>query len=217
MSILLYCVAEKGASSHGVLSGVKGLPVLCIEHSGVEAFYSQHVQDEDWSTPSLEETAKKFHGVLRQLFQERAVIPFRFPTLLKDEESLREHLARAASQYLAQILKFADDVQMEAMFSETAHAATVGETSGAEYLRQKQKREAAFASAVAALQGFTGTLVGDWKQRHTRSGLRLFALVKRNAVSEFLERMQRFGVPSGFTVRVTGPWPVTEFLELKQD
>lgn len=217
MSILLYCAAERDKGSHGALAGVKGLPVLCTEHSGIEVFYSQHVHDENWTTPSLEQTAKQFHAVLRQLFQNRAVIPFRFPTVLKDQESLREHLAGAAGEYAAQIRKFADDVQMEAMFSETAHAAIVGETSGTEYLRQKQKRDAAYGSAIAALQGFAGTLVGDWKQKQTPSGIRLFALVKRTAVSGFLQRMQSFGVPSGFTIRVTGPWPVTEFLELKQD
>jgi hypothetical protein len=54
--------------------------------------------------------------------------------------------------------------------------------------------------------------VADWRERKTAGGIRLFALVPRSALTQFKKKLAGLTIDSELMVRVTGPWPATEFL-----
>jgi hypothetical protein len=53
----------------------------------------------------------------------------------------------------------------------------------------------------------------DWRQRPSKDGVRVFALIDRNQVTNFRSMMRNTPVPLNFSVRASGPWPVSEFIE----
>lgn len=200
------------------MPGVGGCRVFGIEHSGVVLFCSQNPGSDAWAKLALADSVKHFHAVLRQVFANQAILPFRFPTIVADEKEAEDHLRKEAAQYAAQLRRFHDDCQMEVVITDKSAGESNGRSkSGTEYLREKQKREERLRLAADAIRNLSTEFASDWKQRHTRNGLRLFALVKRDSVPQFLDRMRAFSVPPGLEARVTGPWPVTEFAEMKQD
>src|SRR6185312_15844811 len=218
MSILLYCAAQKRDAGNATMPGVGGCPVFGIEDSGIILFCSPNPGSDAWAKPALSDSVKQFHAVLRQVFANQAILPFRFPTILADEDEARDHLRKEAAQYGAQLRRFADDAQMEVVITDRSAGESNGRSrSGTEYLREKQKREERLRLAADAIRKLSTEFAGDWSQRHTPGGLRLFALVKRDTVPRFLDGIRTFSVPPGLDVRITGPWPVTECAEMKQD
>jgi hypothetical protein len=65
----------------------------------------------------------------------------------------------------------------------------------------------------AKLRATLSAVSQDWRERPSKEGIRAFALVNRNQISEFRKIMLNTSVPREFTVRVSGPWPVSEFIE----
>ena len=216
MSILLYCVVLKSGLRQPS-SGVAGLPVSCSECNDVVALFSKGASAEAWTGAPLRESAQEFHRALQQVFTGGAIIPFRFPTLMKDEEELLAYLQENAALYSSSLQRFESSVQMEAVISYSdLTSGTAVKTSGTEYLRSRQKHSEELHVIANKLRDCAGDVARDWRERSVQNTLRLFALLDRNSVSEFKDRLRGFGVPAGLTVRVTGPWPVTEFLELNK-
>ncbi len=216
MSILLYCVAAKsGLPQAG--TGVAGLPVLCSECDNAVAFYSKGVSAEAWAGAPLRESARQFHRVLQRIFENKAIIPFRFPTLMENDEELAAHLRENLTSYSELLQRFHNSAQMEAVISYSdASRPSAAISSGTEYLRAKQERSEKLQSVVAQLQRLAGGIVGEWRDRSIQNTVRAFALLDRGSVPEFKDKLRAFAVPAGLTVRVTGPWPVTEFSNVNQ-
>lgn len=216
MPILLYCIIAESASSD-VGAGVAGLPVLHCKEAGLDALFSRDTSAENWTAAPLKESAREFHKVLHRAFTSHAIVPFRFPTLMRDEEELSSHLRDNAAEYSTRLKKFADSVQMDISIActETASPAAA-HASGAEYLRTRQKQSDNLEMVAKQIQELAGDTAQAWRDRPASNNLKLFAILDRAALVAFHERLKRFPVPPNFTVRVSGPWPVTEFLELKQ-
>src|SRR5207248_632773 len=68
-------------------------------------------------------------------------------------------------------------------------------------------------TSALELQRATGAFATEWRQRLTKSELRSFALVERSVVPAFRESIAQAVLPPSVKVRVSGPWPVTEFLD----
>jgi len=216
MSILLYCITEEFASSD-VGSGVAGRPIRRCTQAGVEALFSENTSAESWTGASLKQSAREFHNVLHRAFAAHAVVPFRFPTLMRDEQELSTHLQESAAEYAAQLRKFRDSVQMSITitYTEPISPAT-SHASGAEYLRSRQNQFDELQFIAKQIHELASETVQSWRDRPPSSTLKLFSLVNRDSVDAFRERLNRLSVPQSLNVRVSGPWPVTEFLELKQ-
>ena len=214
MSILLYCVTEKNALPN-LGTGVGGLPVLCCEQDEIAALFSDGTSGVSWTGASVNESARRFHRVLHRIFESRAIIPFRFPTLMANEEELGAHLRVNVAEYSSQLKKFANSVQMDVSIAE-ADSRAADQTSGAEYLRARQKRLANFQAVAKQVQELASEAAQGWCERPASNGLKLYALVDRASVAALHERLKEISVPANMSVRATGPWPVTEFLDLKQ-
>lgn len=215
MSILLYCITTESASAD-VGPGVAGVPVLRCTEAGLNVLFSQNTSAENWTGASLKQSAREFHNVLQRAFATHAIVPFRFPTLMDGEDELVTHLRQNGAEYSAQLKKFENSVQMDISIAWLKPHSATPQTSGAEYLRTRQKESDDFAAVAKQIQELTGEKAQEWHNRPASNGLKLFALLNRGSIAAFHERLKKFSVPSNLTVRVSGPWPVTEFLELTQ-
>lgn len=216
MSILVYCMAEQSAW-HNVGSGVAGRPVLHCTQGGVDALFSQNTSAESWTGASLKQSAREFHNVLHRAFATHAIVPFRFPTLMQDEDELAAHLRDNAAEYVVQLKKFEHSTQMDVSIHEPEPVSPHPlPASGADYLRARQRRSDVLEGIAKQIQELAAETATSWRDRPASNALKLFALVHRDSVDAFRERLKRLSVPQRLNVRVSGPWPVTEFLELKQ-
>jgi hypothetical protein len=216
MSILLYCITEQSESSD-VGPGVAGLPVLVYKEAGLDAMFSRNTRAESWTGASLKRSAREFHNVLHRAFSSRTIVPFRFPTLMRDEAELAAHLRDNAPEYSAQLQKFERSAQMDISITHVERTSLgTSRGSGAEYLRTRQKRSDELQGVAKQLQQLASETARSWRDRLASDHLRLFALVDRTDVAAFRERLKKLSVPQSLNIRVSGPWPVTEFLELKQ-
>jgi Gas vesicle synthesis protein GvpL/GvpF len=210
MALLLYCVADRSAS-YPTMIGVSGSPVVRLEHSEVTLFYSEEADSNRWLRAPLKKSAEEFHGVQQELFRTAAIIPFRFPTILGDQEKLREHLHQRSAEYKSLLCRFRTSVQMDIMVTDSMPPAD--RPSGAQYLRDRQIRHRRLEQFAADIRQRANGVVEDWRQRSLANGLRCFALVERERVPHFNETMKTVVVPAGLKARISGPWPMAEFLE----
>jgi hypothetical protein len=212
MAVLLYCVANPSASLNSQ-SGVAGSPILTLNHSGLGVFYSESASADTWLRAPLRTSAEEFHHVQRELFSKGPIVPFRFPTILESKNKLSEHLDQRADEYKNLLHRFATSVQMDVFLTHTTVLSS--HPSGAAYLRERQERNHALEQFASELRTHADPLAKDCRQRSVSNGLRLFALVERKHVQEFNEKMKLLAVPSVLSARISGPWPVAEFLDFK--
>lgn len=202
--LLVYCVAE-GSPRLTDLRGLEDEPVRQVELQRLVLLYS------DFSTarPLNPADALRFHAALRSVFDQQAIIPFRFPTFLESEAELKSHLQQNHAKYAADLARLREFVQMEVRIS--AVRENNAPSSGKEYLEGKLQQSRSLQEAVQAIRDPVADLTTDCKERQTDQGVRLFTLTKRPDVAAFRERISRSQPSTGFTIAVSGPWPATEF------
>jgi gas vesicle protein GvpL/GvpF len=210
MALLLYCVADSFAQLNSQ-SGVAGSIVSESDYTGVKVFYSESSASDVWLRAPLRTSGRQFHSVQQELFRAGAIIPFRFPTILENSDKLREHLDLRSTEYKSLLRRFANQVQMDlALTHATAPPASL---SGGDYLRERQTRHRLLHDFAADLHAQATPLAKDWRQRSLSNGLRCFALVERDQVQQFNAKMKMVYAPAELSVRISGPWPVAEFLD----
>lgn len=193
------------------MTGVAGSPIARFEHSDLSIFCSEDATSDRWLRTPLRTAAEEVHRVQQELFRSAAILPFRFPTILDDQEKLHQHLAQRSTEYKSLLRRFATSVQMDITLTDSASPAD--RSSGARYLRDRQSRTHKLEQFASELRAHLNALATNWRQRSVPNGLRCFALVERERVHDFNETMKSAPVPSELTVRISGPWPVAEFLE----
>ena len=215
MALLAYCVNEAKLTVTVPPIGVGGEAITTIVDGGLRCFVSMFTAAPS-GTKSMQESVLSFHGVLQHIFSQSAIIPFRYPTTVEDEAALVAFLNEHASDYEESLIRLRDKVQMEIRASwkaESRPTLPAGQAqSGAEYLRAKQAQHSKFAALSAGLRTQAQCWIADWQERPSADGLRMFALVRRSEVAEF-KRALDVPVNPDFLVRVSGPWPATEFLK----
>jgi len=210
MSVLLYCVTHLLVRPKRLEAGVAGSAVDRVERQGLVGFVSRCGDSNVWLRAPVRTSALEFHRVLMELFESAAIIPFRFPTIFADDDELSAHLSERADEYVSLLNQIAGLVQMEVrvMGAEVADSPS----SGADYLRQRQKHLGGLKEFGARLRGAVASVVREWGDGTLKNGQRHFALVERSKVAAFEQALRGLPVPGATTVRVSGPWPVSEFL-----
>ena len=192
---------------------MKEAPVRSIDMDTLRCFVSDfggHVPQEP-----LPEMVKAFNRVLQQIFEQAAIIPFRFPTVVESEEVLRNFITSRAAEYSGALHRLRNKVQMDVRISadRDSEAANTISQSGKNYLESKRAGYERVQSILKEFQRVSDSLAEKWVQRDTPSGIRGFALVDRSSLSIFLEKIGRVRTPAGISARITGPWPPSEFVE----
>jgi len=210
--VLAYCIAEQKSQIRIPSHGVEEAPVRSIDMGILRCFVSDfgaHAPHEP-----VPEMVKAFNRVLQQIFEQAAIIPFRFPTVVEGEDVLRNFIGSRAAEYSSALHRLRNKVQMDVRISNnTGVEATDGTSqSGKDYLELKRAGYQRVQSIVEEFQRASGSLAEKWVQRDTASGIRGFALVDRTSLSLFLENIRRVRTPAGISARITGPWPPSEFV-----
>lgn len=203
--LLAYCVTDAAATVPA--TGVRGAPVRTINLESLNCIYSPLIPPQEFDR----DDALKFHSVLNSAFEQHAIIPFRFPTLLQNDADLQAHLRHKQETYLQDLRRLADLVQMEVRFR-VEEKKSNSPQSGTEYLQKKQAISGGLQSLAQQARAALGDMVVDWKERPTDQGLRCYALVNRQQVADFKQQLQaeKFATPK--PPLLSGPWPATEFL-----
>jgi hypothetical protein len=166
---------------------------------------------------SLKKAAVQFHRVLREVLARVTPIPFRFPMLLEGEEALSQHLATDQEFYRAALARVGDAVQYEIVGSWTADSETDLATpvSGREYMKRRQEAAGRISAIEDKLKAVTGDVVTEWRTRQERRTHRWYALVSRASRERFIAALRSAGPSEGVRLRLSGPWPPSEFITPK--
>jgi hypothetical protein len=209
MAILLYCIAAQDASMSAPVTGVAGLPVTRTVRAGLTVFTSHHPDSQIWLRQQLRVAALEFHHVLHRIFESTVIIPFRYPTVFTGEEDLNQSIAANVPAYLDFLRRFAELVQMEIHVT----AVTQSAASGTDFLKQRQESGLQIAQFLTEARAKLSAVAGDWRERASGRSTRAFILVKRADLFAFEAALRGATLPDGIQVRVSGPWPVSEFME----
>jgi hypothetical protein len=218
MPLLAYCLSET-VPINAPDVGLGQLPVCNLDQEGVRCFYSQCLTRDQMMGLPVRQTALEFHDIVRQIFQQTAVIPFRFPTLLEEVGELRKHMEERGAAYRQDLARLRNMVQMEiSLYSistpnpQELPANVRPKGGGTQYLETRRSEHRKLADSAAVFQQCLQSVIRGWQERPSARGLRCFILAERNSVSEFKNLALHVRVPSEMMARVTGPWPASEFL-----
>lgn len=205
MTLLPYCVLLTNSLGKLPDKGVRGIGLNLMEGGQLSALFSE-MERSEVDPDSFHQSALEFHNVVHALFAYAAVIPFRFPTWLSASE-LSQHLEKEGSRYQTFLTRHANDVQMELRLKLEIQSATKQSSrTGTEHLRVRAAQLHKIEETAGEYKQLLLNEVSEWHERDIPDGKRLFALVARDRVSAFRERL------SGRSIRWSGPWPATEFL-----
>ena len=207
MTILPYCVVLGDTAGHLPATGILNSKLNEFAEAGLTAVYSQ-IEKFDISVTNFQQAALEFHNVVHAMFAHTAVVPFRFPTWLSEAE-LQRHLRSESARYQRFLNQHANHVQMEARIRLEQSSQGAASSSGTEHLRTRAAQIRKLRDMAEHTKQAVAAEAIEWRERETPDGLRLYALVDRGKLASFREKLSQ--ADSG--VRVSGPWPATEFLE----
>lgn len=205
MAILPYCVVLAKLKLKRPQVGVDGEKLSTLNLETLCALYSEF-DDSALAGDTLRQRALEFHRVIASVFRQVALVPFRFPNLLRTREELEAHLRANLQKYQSFLERTRDAVQMEIVLPNPMPTPVEVErkTGGSEYLRAKQQKSQAVTKVANAIVEKVRDLALD-----TRStGSRVYLLVPRARIDELRAQLKDFD-----EVRISGPWPAAEFLE----
>jgi len=209
MSVIPYCILLDDSVLTIPLSGIQNSTVHRLRRGKLLALYSE-LERGNISAATFREAALVFHRVVHAVFDQAAVVPFRFPTWLGSPE-LAEHLDKHSDRYTTFLTRTVSHVQMEMRLTSLSRGSPSGATSGAAYLRERGAEARRLESVAAILKKLLSSEVSEWRERDTPDGLRLYALVDRKNIAGFRDRLSERRPEAG--VHLSGRWPATEFLE----
>jgi hypothetical protein len=216
MPILAYCVSMTHHFLDAPTEGIAAAAVYEIEDLGLRAWYSEVEADTFSGADQVTKAALEFHKFVSAVFREGTVLPFRFPTILESVDELRTHLEEKAAWYTNALRRSEGLAQFEARIISKTKPVPVGE-SGKEYLEQRKQVHDRNAQAVADLLRGLDDYLREHHVKETPQGTRVFLQVERLRVGAVREASAQIGVPDGVEIRLSGPWPPTEFLPVPEE
>jgi Gas vesicle synthesis protein GvpL/GvpF len=220
MPCLLYCVTQPKQVVN-VAAGVCEGEVESREMSGVQVYWGKIANPEVCLGPaeSLKKAALQFRQVLREILATATPIPFRFPTLLEDEDAIEQQLAEGPELYREALERIGDAVQYEVVGSWAADEQVdlAAPVSGREYLKRRSQATERIAAIDSKLKSVTADSVREWRARQERKSHRWFALVPRENRERFIASLRSAGPSQGVRLRLSGPWPPAEFVTRREE
>ena len=189
-------------------SGVNSAPVRELKRGNLRLLWSEVEWPFDHS--ALQRSAMEFHQVVSRMFSQGAVIPFRLLSVFDDRQSMAAFVAAHETDFVADLERLQDLVQMECVLYFVPHVAAG--ISGKDYLERKAE---VLRGAEAYAQSITSALSGinrGVRKRESKNGTRIFVLVERGHEEDFRAIVQRLPLPERLSRRMSGPWPPAEFL-----
>jgi hypothetical protein len=212
-AVLAYCVADlQGKPGELPRTGVQAGTIRAFEVDGLRCLFGE-VKAPQPDERALEDV-RAFSRVLQVMFAQFAIIPFRFPTVLASEAELQNFVRSHSIEYREALDRLRDKVQMDLRVTLDPGVETETQSiSGKSYLEHRHAQYRQLESAIQNLQKASGPFAQGWVQRESSSGIRAFVLIDRALLDRFVQSVSKVQTPAGILVRVTGPWPPSEFVE----
>ena len=207
MAALPYCILLSKSLVDLPPKGIRDGAIQRLTQGSLLALYS-HIEKTDISALNIQRAALQFHEVVHAVFRHAAVVPFRFPTCLSETE-LADHLREQSARYEHFLTQHAQHVQMEIRIELPTGEASQPASSGTEHLRKRATQSHELHSNKEKLKQLLSAEVIEWRERELPNGLRIYALVERNRIASFREKLSGHDT----TLSHSGPWPAMEFLE----
>jgi len=208
MPVLPYCILLRDSATSIPEIGVLKSSIHQVSEGVLLAIYSELLRGAI-SAKTFQPAALEFHKVVHAIFDKAAVVPFRFPTWLTAAE-LSRHLQQQSQGYTRFLTEHSEHAQMELRLTASTNSPT-SSTSGTAHLRARAAESRQLRNTAEALKNLLSAEVIDWRERDSPQGSRLYALVDRANITDFRERLS--SREHDISVRWSGPWPATEFLE----
>jgi len=212
MPLLAYCLAEARDKISFPHAGVQGMPLRNVRSGNLECLVSDFETSSAAGRTPIRDAALEFNRTLQDLLTQSTIVPFRFPTVLADENELLEFLTEHAGEYEATLARLRGTVQIDIRV-EAPDSESSTQASGTEYLRGREARYDALQETAAQFRRAGKEWVRQWRDRDTARGLRCSALLGREQVNAFLAAAKEVRIPPRWNVRVSGPWPPAEFMK----
>jgi len=218
VAILLYCLTIADAAQVEVAHGICDSAVRTLQVGRVRIYISELIDPEAClrSGNSLRQAGVQFSQVLREVLALSTPIPFPFPALMESEEALENLVAAREPQYLAELQRLSGTVQYEitAIFESEQQTDTATPVKGSEYLQRRQAHSSRLSALDEKLRRVAGDSVRQWRARQERKTHHWFALVPSGQREKFLEQLRSAGPSEGVRLRLRGPLPPDEFVQL---
>lgn len=208
--VLAYCGFQARPDVALPAVGVNARPVQAISINGLCLLWSEV----EWPfvPDQMQRSALEFHQVVRHVFNQTAVIPFRLLSVFQDQQALVAFAAENQACFLEDLERLKGLVQMECVVYPAPGEAQAGARSGKAYLEQKAVAMRSSEGFAQAVRDAVAHLSHEVRVREGKNGTRIFVLVKRGRESDFRQAVSVLPVPEHLSRRISGPWPAAEFL-----
>lgn len=176
--------------------------IQIISRPYLQCFYQ--VIEQPPAKDKLHEEAVRFFEANRRIHAQTDILEFRFPTLLSDEQALREFLDRNETQLAAELSRLSGNAQITVYLLDNGDS-NEAPASGTEYLQARREKFATRERLVREILDIAGEDVIDKLERADR----LLILVRRSKAHALIERLS--DIPQ---TRVAGPFPPSGFAKL---
>ena len=208
--VLAYCGFQQGPHITLPAAGVRAVPVQLMSSGGLGLLWSE--VEWPFAPDQMQRSALEFHDVVRHIFNQTAVIPFRLLSVFEDQQALAAFVAENQVRFLEDLDRLKGFVQMECVVYPAPGEAQAGASSGKAYLEQKAVAARSSEGFAQAMQDAVAHLSHEVRVREGKNGTRIFVLVERGREGDFRRAVSALPLPEHLSRRFSGPWPAAEFL-----
>ena len=215
MARLLYCVTLVTPDPEPNLIGVAEQPVANHDSHGLRIYWSEVANPETLTEgPTRKAAEATYRQVLRETLAWTTPIAFPFPALAAEPEEIEALLAEKGEEYTEALQRLAGTVQYEltATWEDDERADLATPVSGRAYLKRREEAEVRIAAIDTKLKTVAAGIVLDWRMRQDRRNRLWYALLPRSDSERFIAALRSAGPSEGVRLRLSGPWPPTEFV-----
>ena len=208
--ILVYCGFRHAPELALPAVGVTAAPVQVTAMGDLRLLWSEVGWPFD--PQRMQKSAVEFHEVVRQVFRQTAVIPFRLLSVFEDQQVFKAFAAENCERFLQDLNRLKAFVQIECVIYPKPSETPVDRSSGKAYLEQKAVALRSSSGFVQATQDALAHMSREIRVRQSKNGTRIFVLVERGRENDFRQAATAVPIPSHLSRRISGPWPASEFL-----
>ena len=206
--VLAYCAFLHRPELTLPTQGVKNAPVQELVNGNLRLLWSSVEWPFDYSV--VQQNAVEFHRVVSHLFSQGAVLPFRVLSVIDDAQALIEFVEARKTDFVADLERLHNLVQMECVIYFSPQAATG--LSGKDYLERKAEVLRGAEGYAERVRSVLSGISQGVRTRESKNGIRIFVLVERGQEHSFRSRVRDLPIPERLARRTSGPWPPSEFL-----